>query len=101
MGSAAVLSVGGWLCIYGALTPFPSKGEALQADLRFDAGLRARDPSWGVRALTDIESAAAAAGLTLKKKVVMPRAMFFLAFQLETRSSSGGGGLATGAPGQG
>jgi hypothetical protein len=37
-GAADVLAPGGWLAVYGAFTPFPSEGDALAADQRFDAG---------------------------------------------------------------
>lgn len=38
----------------------------------FDASLRARDPSWGLRALEDLIAAAAAQGLSLVEVVEMP-----------------------------
>jgi Protein of unknown function (DUF938) len=38
----------------------------------FDASLRARDPSWGVRDVADVERAAAAHGLHLREIVEMP-----------------------------
>jgi len=92
-GSAVVLAAGGWLCISGAFMPFPSEGEALQADLKFDAGLRTHDPRCGARALEDVEAVAVAAGFVLQKRVVMPQAMFFLGFQLKTQSGGGSGNL--------
>jgi hypothetical protein len=38
----------------------------------FDASLRARDPSWGVRDLVDLEAAARAAGFALEAILAMP-----------------------------
>jgi hypothetical protein len=54
-------------------------GPYLEADvitspgnLAFDADLRERDPSWGIRQLADVLAQAAAVGLHLRERVAMP-----------------------------
>jgi hypothetical protein len=54
-------------------------GPYLEADvptspgnLAFDADLRERDPSWGIRPLADVLAQAAAVGLRLRERVAMP-----------------------------
>ena len=44
----------------------------------FDASLRARDPSWGVRDLAEVTMAAEAEGLRLAELVPMPAHNFSL-----------------------
>lgn len=80
-GAAQALAPGGFLAIYGPFLPFPSEGEALKGDQAFDAGLRARNPEWGVRMLTDVAQAAADVGLELTIKQPMPRGNFFIGFR--------------------
>jgi hypothetical protein len=41
-------------------------------NLAFDADLRERDPSWGIRQLADVLAQAAAVGLRLRERVAMP-----------------------------
>lgn len=67
-GAAAILPVGAPLVLYG---PFLSAGIAtVPGNLDFDAGLRERNPEWGIRALEGV--AAAAIGFTLDRVVEMP-----------------------------
>jgi hypothetical protein len=54
-------------------------GPYLEADvptspgnLAFDADLRERNPSWGIRQLADVLAQAAAVGLHLRERVAMP-----------------------------
>jgi len=47
----------------------------------FDADLRARDPSWGVRDLEAVADAAAEEGFTLDEIVPMPANNFTLVFR--------------------
>ena len=61
---------GGVLVVYG---PFIVDGEpTAQSNLAFDASLRARDSSWGLRRLADVETEAQRAGLALQRRFDMP-----------------------------
>ncbi|MBL8619826.1 MAG: DUF938 domain-containing protein [Myxococcales bacterium] len=62
-GAARVLPAGGPLVTYG---PYRFGGAfTAPSNAAFDADLRRRDPRWGVRDVSDLETAAAAAGLAL------------------------------------
>lgn len=77
-GAARCLAPGGALCIYG---PFVVEGEPLApSNAAFDADLRGRDSRWGLRALAAVEAAAAAAGLALAERRVMPANNLLLRF---------------------
>ncbi len=69
-GSARHLAPGGVLVTYG---PYLEQ-EVITApsNLGFDASLRARDPSWGVRWREDVEATASLAGLRLRTRHTMP-----------------------------
>lgn len=69
-GAARVLPPDGPLILYG---PFHvDHRPTAPSNAEFDAGLRARDPSWGVRDLGDVAEAAKARGLDLAQVVDMP-----------------------------
>jgi SAM-dependent methyltransferase len=69
-GAARVLPPGGKFVLYG---PFREGGvHTAPSNERFDADLRARNPSWGVRNLDDVVAAAAARGLEHLETVRMP-----------------------------
>lgn len=69
-GAASVLSPGGLLYLYG---PFRRDGAHTSAsNAAFDAGLRDRDPAWGVRDLEAVVASAEASGLALERTVQMP-----------------------------
>lgn len=69
-GAGQYLSDTGCLFLYG---PFKRHGRhTAKSNARFDAGLRARDPSWGVRDVADLEFCAAKCGLVLEDTVNMP-----------------------------
>jgi len=69
-GASEVLTEGGVLYLYG---PFRRGGaHTAPSNAAFDAGLRARDPSWGVRDLETVMEEAAARGFTLQSVVEMP-----------------------------
>lgn len=75
-GAGALLQPGAPLYLYGAMKldgrfTAPSNAE-------FDASLRARDPSWGVRDLAEVTRAAQAQGLVLEELVPMPANNFSL-----------------------
>ena len=69
-GAARLLGVGGTLVTYG---PYMRNGRHTAASNQaFDASLRARNSSWGVRDLADVEGAALARGLRLRETIEMP-----------------------------
>lgn len=69
-GAAARLPSNGPLVLYG---PYRVGGvHTAESNARFDEGLRARDPAWGVRDLEDVLAAAAARGLVESERVAMP-----------------------------
>ena len=69
-GAGAKLKPGGRLMLYG---PFRRAGvETAPSNEAFDASLKARDPSWGLRLLEDVEAAAFTHGLTLERIIEMP-----------------------------
>lgn len=69
-GAGRYLPAGGLLYLYG---PFMRDGEhTAEGNVQFDTALRAQDPSWGVRNLTDVAASAAACGLILREAIDMP-----------------------------
>ncbi len=69
-GAARHLAPAGLLCIYG---PFIEDDvPTAPSNLDFDADLRRRDATWGLRRLPDVLAAAAGAGLHLQERVPMP-----------------------------
>jgi SAM-dependent methyltransferase len=77
-GAARALRPGGVLAVYG---PFIVDGAALApSNAAFDADLRARNPLWGLRALREVQAAAASAGLRLAEKREMPANNLLLRF---------------------
>jgi cyclopropane fatty-acyl-phospholipid synthase-like methyltransferase len=78
-GAGRLVPAGGVLYTYG---PYMRGGRHTAAsNAAFDASLKARDPSWGVRDVGDIESAAAMQGLTLEEIVEMPANNLSLVFR--------------------
>ncbi|NJK88973.1 MAG: DUF938 domain-containing protein [Myxococcales bacterium] len=69
-GAARVLSPGGALVLYG---PFREGGRhTAPSNEAFDADLRDRDPSWGVRDLEEVRAVAGVLGLEHEETVRMP-----------------------------
>eukprot|EP00980_Cylindrotheca_fusiformis_P016565 scaffold4966_cov204-Cylindrotheca_fusiformis.AAC.2 len=68
----------GYLYCYG---PYKVDGNAVESNLRFDASLKSRNPSWGVRNLEDVCAAADDQGLELIRKTEMPANNLSLLFQ--------------------
>lgn len=69
-GAGRVLSPGGLLILYG---PFRIRGaDTAPSNAAFDAELKRRDPSWGVRDVMDVGEAARGAGLGHLDTVAMP-----------------------------
>ena len=79
-GAARLLSAGAPLYLYG---PYRQHGvHTAPSNEAFDVSLRARDPSWGVRDLRDIEAEAARHGFALADVVAMPANNHSLIFRL-------------------
>ena len=55
----------------------------------FDADLRARDPSWGVRDLEAVEALAQAEGLVCEAVVPMPANNFSVVFRKQPAAAAG------------
>ena len=93
-GAARHLAAHGVLVLYG---PYVVDGEpTAPSNVAFDADLRARDASWGLRRLADVAAEAEASGLMLRERIAMPANNLLLAW---TRAASAGGGAgATPAP---
>lgn len=69
-GAAERLPAGGPLVLYG---PYRVGGvHTAESNARFDDGLRARDPAWGVRDLEAVLAAAAERGFVESERVAMP-----------------------------
>jgi SAM-dependent methyltransferase len=80
-GAARHLRPEGVLVMYG---PFRVGGaHTAPSNESFDAGLRARDPRWGVRELEDVVSEAARLGLSFVERVEMPANNQSLVFRPE------------------
>ena len=69
-GAAAALAPGGILIFYG---PFHEQGRATgPGNARFDQGLRAENPDWGIRDVAEIEALARPAGFSEAQVQGMP-----------------------------
>ncbi len=69
-GAARHLAAGGRLLLYG---PFVEDDVVTAPGNRaFDADLRARDPAWGLRRLSEVLRQATAAGLQFQQRIAMP-----------------------------
>ena len=69
-GAAAALAPGAPLVLYG---PYREGGaHTAPSNAAFDASLRERDPSWGVRDQDEVAAEAASRGLDLQEVVAMP-----------------------------
>lgn len=77
-GAARHLVAGGLLLLYG---PYVVKGEpTAPSNLAFDADLRARDPSWGLREVGAVRAQAEAVNLRWRERVAMPANNLLLVF---------------------
>jgi len=81
-GAAQHLVPGGRLVFYG---PFKRNGRhTAESNAAFDESLRARDPSWGVRDLGDVEKYAGSLGLMLNDVIDMPSNNLIVVFTLSS-----------------
>lgn len=69
-GAARSLRAGGQLILYGPMRI--GGAHTAESNARFDAELRQRDPSWGVRDLEALEQLGAPAGLVLRADHPLP-----------------------------
>ena len=78
-GAAQVLPAGAPLYLYG---PMKMSGRHTSpSNAAFDADLRARDPTWGVRDAGEVQALAERVGLRLVRTVPMPANNFSLVFR--------------------
>ncbi|MFW6051324.1 MAG: DUF938 domain-containing protein [Myxococcota bacterium] len=78
-GATRVLPDGGVLVTYG---PYRIDGvHTAPSNEAFDASLRSRDPTWGVRDVADVARIADEAGLRLEERIPMPANNFSLVFR--------------------
>jgi hypothetical protein len=79
-GAGETLKAGGAMVMYG---PFVVDGvETAASNLKFDATLRERDASWGLRSVeTELKPLADAAGLVLEEAIAMPANNFTLVWR--------------------
>jgi len=80
-GADRHLAAQGVLVTYG---PYVLDDEPLTpSNVEFDAWLKTRDPSWGIRRLADVVAQARASGLRLRERVAMPANNLMLVFDRE------------------
>lgn len=78
-GAAKLLASGAPLITYG---PYLVDGKhTAESNARFDASLRSRNPTWGLRSIEALEAMAGAQGLRLEEQVAMPANNFILVFR--------------------
>ena len=77
-GAGRLLRAGGLLFLYG---PFMRNGvHNAPSNAAFDASLRARNPSWGVRDIAELERVGESSGLSLRETIEMPANNMSLVF---------------------
>ena len=82
-GAGRLLSPNGILFLYG---PFMRNGaHNAPSNAAFDASLRARDPSWGLRDTADLERLGESSGLSLHETIEMPANNMSLVFSRHCR----------------
>ncbi|WP_213301106.1 DUF938 domain-containing protein [Paraburkholderia sacchari] len=85
-GAGARVAAGGALVLYG---PYRRGGaHTAPSNEAFDADLRARDPSWGVRDLEAVEALAQAEGFVCEAVVPMPANNFSVVFRKQAATAS-------------
>jgi hypothetical protein len=81
-GAGRLLSKGAPLILYG---PYIEPGvETAPSNLAFDGNLRAQNPDWGLRDLTEVAALAAAHDLRLDQRIEMPANNLSLVFRKPT-----------------
>jgi cyclopropane fatty-acyl-phospholipid synthase-like methyltransferase len=77
-GAAELIAEGGMVCLYG---PFQEGATTAPSNLDFDASLKARDPRWGVRALSDVDALAQGCGFDREARREMPANNLLLVYR--------------------
>ncbi|WP_245675793.1 DUF938 domain-containing protein [Halofilum ochraceum] len=78
-GARRCLPAGGILVVYG---PFRFSGEHIaESNARFDADLRAREPSWGIRDVDEVAATASGHGLDHDETIALPANNHLLVFR--------------------
>ncbi len=77
-GAAKLLPAPGLCILYG---PFQEGEKTAPSNLDFDANLRARNPSWGVRNLDDVKHIFALHGFNLCQRTELPKNNLILVFK--------------------
>lgn len=77
-GAQTALDTGGIIHLYG---PFKEGEATTPSNLDFDASLKARDPRWGVRELSEVEALARANGFHACGRRDMPANNLILSFE--------------------
>jgi SAM-dependent methyltransferase len=78
-GAGRTLRAGGLLLLYG---PFMCAGvHNAPSNEMFDASLKSRNSTWGVRDIVELEKLAEGAGHVLREKIAMPANNFALVFE--------------------
>ncbi len=78
-GAQRILKSGGVLYMYG---PYRVSGEhTSDSNIQFDAWLKDRDPSWGVRHMEEVSESAASCGFSKPEITAMPANNFSLVFK--------------------
>lgn len=78
-GAGRLLSEGGLLFLYGPY--FEASVPSAASNLDFDASLKRRNPSWGIRDLEEVAALAEAHGLQLSRRIEMPANNLSLLFR--------------------
>ena len=79
-GASRRLPSGAVLVTYG---PYRVNGEhTAPSNEAFDASLKARNPTWGIRDIAELEGLAAEHALRLRERVAMPANNFTLVWEL-------------------
>lgn len=81
-GAARHLRSSGVLITYGPY--FETRAPAAPGNLAFDDDLRARNPQWGIRQLTDVVAETEKAGLKLRDRFEMPANNLTLVFNVRS-----------------
>ncbi len=78
-GAGRCLPAGGILVVYG---PFRFAGEHIaESNARFDADLRSRDPSWGIRDVADVAATACEHDLDHEDTIALPANNHLIVFR--------------------